>query len=750
MRTKVILLLFVTTAASVCAVTPDEKKDPQPSPTAEAAAKNTKDDSVYFLQDIMPMITSLGCSATQCHGSAGGASGLRLSMFAADPKADYEYITRGAEARHINRIQPDKSLLLQKATGGMNHSGGKKIEPGSEQYKMLLSWITNGAPYSKPDAAELVAIKASPASQTLKKGQTQQLKASAEFSDGTEIDVTSMAAYKSSDETIVKVDKQGKLTVIDTGQATVLVTYMRKFDLVQLIIPQELAQPFGDVKTGNKIDELVLAKLKQLGIPPSDPCEDHEFLRRIFLDVTGTLPTVDETRAFLKDTDPEKRAKLIDRLFAGDLFADYWALKWCDLLRVKSEYPSNLWPNAVQAYYHWIRNSIARNKPYDQFAREMIVSSGSNFRNSEVNFYRAFLKRDAQSLSEATALIFMGARTSCARCHAHPTEEWDLDDNLALAAFFAKVGYKKTLEWKEEIVYFNRRGSLRHPLTRQVVQPAFLGAEPLELPVDRDPRAEFAEWLTAPDNPYFAKNIVNRIWFWLFNRGIVHDPDDFRPTNPPTNPQLLDYLAKELVEHKYDLRHIYRLVLNSGTYRRSARANEFNAKDNAHFSHYLTKRLTAEQLLDAVNQITETSDQFTSRVPEPYTILPRGHRAVQLADGTISTPFLELFGRPSRNSPFESERSCETSMRQALHFINSSHIENKVAGSPWLKRLLASGKTNEELVTEIYLTAIARFPADEEKQSVLDYIGTDNRARRQAFYDFVWAIMNTKEFMFNH
>jgi hypothetical protein len=404
----------------------------------------------------------------------------------------------------------------------------------------------------------------------------------------------------------------------------------------------------------------------------------------------------------------------------------------------------------VQAYHRWIRDSIAQNKPYDKFATQLLTSSGSNFRSSPVNFYRAFLKRDAQSLADATALLFMGARISCARCHGHPVEEWTLDDNLGMAAFFAKVRYKKTQEWKEEIVYFNPKASLRHPRTAQLVKPTFLGGDTLELSSDQDPRVKFAEWLTAPENPWFARNIVNRIWFWLLGRGIVHEPDDLRPTNPPQNPELLAYLEKELVSHNYDLKHIYRLILNSRTYQLSSKSNQWNKQDIAHFSHYPTKRLGAEQLLDAIGQVTETSEKYISRVPEPYTLLPAGHRAIQLTDGSIKTPFLEMFGRPPRDTAYESERSCETSMRQALYFINSRQLQAKIATSPSLRQLMRSGKSNPEIVEEIYLATLSRFPTDNEKQSVMEHIGKDKRTRNQAIQDFVWAIMNTKEFLFNH
>jgi hypothetical protein len=419
-------------------------------------------------------------------------------------------------------------------------------------------------------------------------------------------------------------------------------------------------------------------------------------------------------------------------------------------LRIKSEYPSDLWPNAVQAYHHWIRDSLQRNIPIDRFARELLTSSGSNFRIGPANYYRAFLKRDPQDLAEATSLLFLGQRLSCARCHAHPVESWDRIDNLGMAAFFAKVGYKKTLEWKEEVVYFNPKGELRDPATGDLVKPTFLGGRSAALAATQDPRIAFADWLTDPNNPLFARAMVNRVWFWLMGRGIVHEPDDLRPTNPPANPELLDYLAKELVDHRYDLRHIYRLILNSRTYQFSSAGSQWNGFDQAHFSHYLIRRLAAEVLLDAIGQVTQTSETFSSRIPEPYTVLPEGERAVELSDGSIGTPFLELFGRPSRDSGYESDRDNRTSVVQALHLINSRHIQGRISSSPRLRQWAQSKLTDAEIIDEITLSAISRYPTAQERQTVVDYMARDPKARVQAMEDVVWAIFNTEEFLFNH
>ncbi len=425
-------------------------------------------------------------------------------------------------------------------------------------------------------------------------------------------------------------------------------------------------------------------------------------------------------------------------------------MKWGDLFRIKSEFPSNLWPNAVQAYHRWVRDSIAKNKPYDRFARELLTSSGSNFRVPAANYYRAFLKRDPQNIAEVTALIFMGARIGCARCHAHPQESWTLDDSVGLAAFFAQVRYKPTTEWKEEIVYVDPKRTMRHPRTSGLVKPKFLDGQVLELQAGEDHRAKFAEWLTSPDNPWFARNIVNRTWFWLLGRGIVHEPDDLRATNPPENPELLEYLEKELIEQKYDLKHVYRLILNSRTYQLSCKSNQWNEQDRAHFSHYYVKRLGAETLLDAVGQVTESWDTYRSIIPEPFVVMPSGFRATHLADGSIGLPFLELFGRPPRDTAFESDRDLELSMRQTLHLLNSGDVQNKINASPRLRRFFTEKKSDPEIIEEVYLSTLARFPNDREKQKVTEYLSRDPKLRRQSVQDLVWAVFNTKEFLFNH
>jgi hypothetical protein len=584
----------------------------------------------------------------------------------------------------------------------------------------------------------------------LGKGERQQLLVTAVFSDGSRKDVTRDSVFKTSDRAVATVSRGGRIEAGDYGESVIVANYLRQAGLARVEVPQVLAQPFPKFPPSNKIDEFVYSKLKSLGIPPSDLSTDAEFLRRAYLDVIGILPSPEEARSFLADLSSDKRARLIDRLLEREEFADFWALKWSDLLRIKSEYPVRVWPKAVAVYYRWVHESIANNKPYDQFARELLTANGSNFRNAPVNFYRANASKDPRTLGETTALVFMGARMGCARCHGHPTETWSPDDDLGLGAFFSKVNFKSTLEWKEEIVYPDPKATLRDPRTRDLVPPRFPGGGAPTVAKEEDARAKFADWLTSPQNPWFARNIANRIWFWLLGRGIVHEPDDLRATNPPENPELLAWLEKELVDHHYDLKHLYRLILNSRTYQLSSVPNRWNVKDAAHFSHYPARRLSAEQLLDAISAVTETSEKFRSIIPEPYTNWPAGSRAAQLTDGNAECSFLDLFGRPPRDTPFESERNSEVSLKQALYFINSEQLDGKITGSPRLKRLLAANKPDAETVEEIYLMMLSRLPSDSEKKALVEYLAKKKSARAQAVQDAVWAVMNSKEFMFNH
>jgi Protein of unknown function (DUF1553)/Protein of unknown function (DUF1549) len=534
-------------------------------------------------------------------------------------------------------------------------------------------------------------------------------------------------------------------------------------------VPGAVVRPYestSELPLQNRVDDLVFSRLKAKGIVPANLCSDAVFVRRAYLDIIGTLPNPLEARDFLLDRSPKKRSTLIDRLLERDEFADYWAMKWSDLLRVKAEFPINLWPNAAQAYHRWIRTSIKQNVPYDQFVREMLTASGSNFRSPPVNFYRAMQNKEPQSIAQAVALTFMGTRA----------DKWPKDRWAGMAGFFSKLGYKYTSEWKEEIVYFDPAAT-NTVGTNAVASFAavFPDGTTAHWPAERDPREVFAEWLTKPQNPWFARNIANRVWSWLLGRGIIQEADDIRPDNPPSNPELLAFLERELVTAHYDLKHLYRLILNSKTYQLSSipgcapemaesapsRAEETPASastphsalgaagpSDAFFSHYLVRRLEAEVLLDALNEITLSTDKYSSAIPEPFTYMPDNQRSIALPDGSITSPFLEMFGRPSRDTGLESERNNRPTAAQQLHLLNSSHILRKLEQS----RLVQYQAKNDphEIANAMYLRILSRFPTEEELKSVEGYFQSNEVTRREAVVDVAWALINSAEFLYRH
>ncbi|NQU21006.1 MAG: DUF1553 domain-containing protein [Candidatus Nealsonbacteria bacterium] len=487
-----------------------------------------------------------------------------------------------------------------------------------------------------------------------------------------------------------------------------------------------------------RIDELVLNRLEQLGIAPAKVCSDGVFVRRVYLDVTGTLPTADEAQRFLSDSDPDKRRKLVDRLLQRDEFVDYWTMRWCDLLRVKSEFPINLWPNAVQAYHRWIRTCVKENVPYDRFVREMLTASGSNFRKPQVNFYRAVQSREPQAVAQAVALSFMGVRP----------EGWSKERWLGMAVFFSQIALKPTGEWKEEIVLFDLEQATAEAAAKTLQTATFPDGTRAKLAPGQDPRKAFANWLLAPKNPWFARAIANRVWFWLLGRGIVHPPDDIRQDNPPVNPELLAFLEQELVSARYDLKHLYRLILNSTTYQRSHISPTQDSRGEANFACYGVRRLEAEVLIDALCQISGTREQYSSIIPEPYTFMPEDQRSVAMADASITSPFLEKFGRSSRDTGLQSDRSSRTTAAQRLHMLNSSHIRRKIEGGPKLQPLIHwSREKNEKAIPELYLTILSRLPTDEELQVVKAH-GQSGSGR--VLRDLAWALINSPEFSFRH
>jgi hypothetical protein len=498
-------------------------------------------------------------------------------------------------------------------------------------------------------------------------------------------------------------------------------------------LPREPFETLSFAVPPGRIDTIVFARLAKDGLTPALPCSDSVFIRRIFLDLIGTLPTSDEVSGFLNDKASNKRTKLVEQLFARDEFADYWAMKWCDLLRVKAEFPVNLWPNPAQAYHRLVLSCLRNNLPYDRFVRGLLTSSGSNMRVPESNFFRAVQNRDPRSLAAAASLAFMGVRQ----------ESWSPAELDSLAVFFSRIGYKSTMEWKEEIVFFDES------------TPAAKGPVPmpdgqmLAIPPQRDPRAVFAEWLLQPNNPWFARNIANRAWYWLQGRGIIHEADDIRKNNPPSHPELLAFLEKEFISHGYDLRHLFRLIVNSRTYQLSCIPTTENPRVLELFGAYPIRRLDAEVLIDAVCAVTGTRESYSSAIPEPFTFLPDGSRAIALPDGSISSSFLELFGRPARDSGFESERNSNPNAAQRLHFLNSSQIRSKIEQSATLRKWQRNAGAPNNIATQLYMAVLSRPPTEAEKSMIRDAMSATTD-RKELLIDITWAMFNTTEFLCRH
>ena len=484
----------------------------------------------------------------------------------------------------------------------------------------------------------------------------------------------------------------------------------------------------------NQIDTQIMTALRAKGIQPANLCSDEVFVRRVYLDLIGTLPTPQELRKFLQSSSARRRGALINALLKREEYADYWALKWCDLLRVKAEFPINLWPNAVQAYHRWVHDSLRNNLPYDEFARELLTASGSNFRVPQVNFYRALQGREPSAIARTVGLTLMGVRV----------EKWPDEKRAQMEAFFSRVAYKKTAEWKEEIVYLD-------PTPVKAQQAIFPDGTSAQVQPDQDPRILFADWLITPDNPWFTRSIVNRIWAWLLGRGLIHEVDDIRPDNPAVHPRVLDYLAQELVRSKYVLQHVFRLILNSRTYQQSSIPLSKHANAEALFAHYPVRRLDAEVLIDALCWIFGSKESYSSVIPEPYTFIPDGQRSIELADGSITSQFLEMFGRPARDTGLASERNNQPTDAQRLHLLNSTHVKDKIERSGRLRSLIKTSKgKKDQLVTLIYLNILSRNPMQHELVAAQNYFKTKGISSQQATHDLAWALVNTKEFLYHH
>ena len=689
-----------------------------------------------FAAEVIPVLTRAGCNQGGCHGAGSGKGGFKLSLQGYDPDADHEAITRAAGARRVSPAQPENSLLLRKPTMAVSHRGGKLFEVGSPPYRLLVDWIAGGMPAPTPADPGVASLEVVPPARSLPVGRKQRFRVWARFTDGTRRDVTPETLFSGSDGAVVSVSPNGEATVSGKGEAAVLVRYR---DLVATAtVTSPFATPLRTVpKRTSLIDRLVDKKLAALGLDASPRCSDADFLRRVSLDLTGTLPAPYAVRDFLADTDPGKREKLVKTLLARPEYVDYWTLQWGDILRSTR---TALGEKGLVAFNHWLRRSVAANKPWDRLARELVLAQGSMLDDGAANYFRA--SGTPETLGETTAQVFLGVRMQCVRCHNHPYEKWTQTQYYQFAAFFARVRTKPGQAADERVVYTAPGGEVNHPKTGQAVTPTALDATPLPATFDGDRRRALADWLTEPKNPFFARILVNRVWKHFMGQGLVEPVDDMRVTNPPTNAALLDYLAEEFVRNNYDVQWLMRTIIRSETYQRTAVPTPRNAADTRYYSHYFFKRLGAEPLLDAVAAATGVGEKFGG--------YPAGLRAVELPDTTAQSYFLDLFGRPARNIVCQCERTDAPNLGQVLHFMNGKGINARLSAKEGrVARLVAAKTPDGKLIEDLYLASLSRYPSLEEAKVARASLAQAKDRQKEA-EDLLWALLNSKEFLFNH
>lgn len=708
---------------------------------------------INFPNQITPIFTKTGCNGGGCHGKSAGQNGFRLSLLGFEPSEDYEHLVKEARGRRLFPAAPDRSLLLLKGAAILPHGGGKRIEPDSDDYRMLVRWMAQGMPYGSTNDPSVDRVEVLPRERIMPLGGEQQLVVLAHYTDGSVEDVTRGALYEPNDKDMARADENGHVKLFQQpGDVAVMVRYQGKVTTFRATIP--LGAPVENLPIArNFIDEQVFKKLRTVGMPPSELSDDATFLRRVTVDIAGRLPTPAETQRFTADKDPAKRDKLIDALIESPDYGEWFANKWAALFRNKRNDASQA--RGTYAFHGWLRDSFIANKPFDQIVREIVAASGDIAENPPVAWYRQVSTTTMQM--EDSAQLLLGQRLQCAQCHHHPYEKWSQADYYSYGAFFSRVGRKGGSQPGEEIIY-HKRGNAEgvNKKNKATVKPAGLGAPIAKLAPDDDPRFALVDWMTSKDNRYFARSLVNRYWKHFLNRGLVEPEDDMRETNPPTNPELLNALAKNFVESGYDLKALVRNICRSHTYQLSAVPNQHNAIDKQNYSRYYPKRLNAEVLYDAVNLVTKSEAKWDG--------LPAGTRAVCLPDNSFNANayFLQVFGRPESSSACECERSADASLAQSLHLLNSKDIQAKVADDKGHAAALAADpRSDEEKLNELYRWAFSRDARAQEIQAAKAHIekglnkssdanGNPVNGRRQAYEDIVWALLNTKEFLFNH
>jgi hypothetical protein len=704
-----------------------------------------------FQNDVLPVMTKAGCNQGACHGALAGKNGFKLTLRGYDPAADYETLTRVSLGRRINLSDPSHSLMLLKPTMAIGHGGGQRFKPDSLEYRVISEWIAAGAPRPQDSDATVKALEVYPAAATLKPGAEQQLVVRAKYSDGNVRDVTRWVKFSSSDEGVATVDDWGHVKMNGSGEAAITLWYQSKVLYSRLNVPFDRKidpEVYSKFDQHNYIDEFVAAKLKALHIAPSKSSDDATFLRRAYLDATGTLPTSEAVENFLADKSPDKRARLVDQLLDSDEYVDYWSYKWSDLMLVSSR---KLAPKAMWSFYNWIRDSVRQDKPWNKMVNEIFTSSGDTLQNGALNYY--VVHKDPIDLTENATLAFMGQRITCARCHNHPLEKWTQKQYYQMANLFSRVGLKSGAEPGDMVVYAKTSGDIDLPRLARPLPPAPLDAPSIPLDSPEDRRLPFAKWLTSPENTMFSRSIVNRVWANFLGRGLVDPVDDLRSTNPASNEELFTAVTKDFTDHNYQIKHLIRTIMTSGTYQLSAEANATNQDDNKYYSKYIVRRLPAEVILDAMSQVTSAPTRFDG--------YPLGTRAEQLPDVRVQSQFLTSFGRPQRILCDAAERSQAPSIAQALHVINGDTLNKKLSAPDAFPALaLKLGLSDSRLLDTLFLSAYSRYPEEAEKEPMLKALeqarvnqgSSEVRAdaRKKAIEDMMWAMLSSKEFLFTY
>ncbi len=706
-----------------------------------------------FANQVNPIFTKLGCSAGGCHGKIAGQNGFRLSLLGFDPAFDYENLLKETRGRRIFPAVPEKSLLLTKAVGAVPHGGGKKMDPAGEEFKIVRRWIASGVPYGTKDDPTVTKISVYPEHRVVDRQNRQQIAVYAHYTDGTVEDITRRAQYECNDTDIATVSESGVVSTLNiTGQAAIMARFNGNVTVFRATVPRAGDAVKFDFKEQTAVDKHTAKKWIELNITPSGLCSDEVFIRRVSLDLTGTLPEAKDVLAFLNDKDPAKRDKLVDRLLETPEYAYFFANKWADILRVKRRGQANR-AYGTFAFHTWIRESVASDKPYDDFVREIMVAIGDESKSPPTVWYKEV--RTPEQFVDDVSQVFLGQRLACAQCHHHPYEKWSQDDYWGFAAFFGRVAFKnvntpgvsnQNQQNQKQLLFVRSTGNVQNKRTGQTAPMKALDSDPRSADAGEDPRAKFADWMTSPKNPFFAKAVANRYWAHFFGRGIVDPIDDMRITNPPSNPELLDALAQNLIDSKYSLKSLVRTICKSRTYQLAAEPNEFNKGDKQSFARYYPKRMQAEVLFDAVAKLTDSPTAFPGLPGDKFA----PNRAIMLPDESFASYFLDVTGRPQRISACECERVNEASLAMTLHLLNSQEIQDKIARAGGRADQLSKDKrTDEEKVTELFLLATGSKPSKEKMDLALKHIAEHDKAKKVAYENIVWALLNSKGFLFN-